>query len=227
VVRKKSDQAADLYQRRDHLMVDRGYTGKQITRIVTQYRTTFERWRAKNDEVLRYEEEHNIIARWAPTSQEYLNALIVVQEQKYLRAIDDLERLVVQRLFEMTKLGQSGFLFLFYLADMTHLIGTGYKLREKISKNLKTRVDAIQSALKRYNEAAAQLNPLRPALTWEAVMNAVSVADFDLLRDTRQDIRTLDWAKVANHEGTVMYFGVKRAKEEICRLNVEIRRLLT
>jgi hypothetical protein len=81
--------------------------------------------------------------------------------------------------------------------------------------------------LKRYNEAAAQLNPPRPALTWEAVMNAVAVADFDLLRDTRQDIRTLDWAQVANREGTVMYFGVKRAKEEICRLNVEIRRLLT
>lgn len=58
-------------------------------------------------------------------------------------------------------------------------------------------------------------------------MNAVSVADFDLLRDTRQDIRTLDWAQVANREGTVMYFGLKRAKEEICRLNVEIQRLLT
>ena len=53
-------------------------------------------------------------------------------------------------------------------------------------------------------------------------MNAVSVADFDLLRDTRQDIRTLDWAQIANHEGTIMYFGLKRAKEEICHLNVEI-----
>jgi hypothetical protein len=81
--------------------------------------------------------------------------------------------------------------------------------------------------LKRYNEAAAQLNPPREALTWEAVMNAVTVADFDLLRDTRQDIRTLEWAQPANREGMVMYFGIKRAKEEILRLNVEIRRLLT
>ena len=38
-------------------------------------------------------------------------------------------------------------------------------------------------------------------------MNAVNVADFDLLRDTQQDIRTLDWAQAANREGTVMYFG--------------------
>ena len=104
---------------------------------------------------------------------------------------------------------------------------SGYKLREKINKSLKARVGAIQSALKRYNEAAGQLNPPRPPLTWETVVNAVNVADFDLLRDTRQDIRSLDWAQVANREGMVMYFGIKRAKEEICRLNVEIRRLLT
>ena len=89
-------------------MTNRGYTGKQITKIDTQYRTTFERWKAKNDEVLRYEEEHNIAVRWAPTSPEYVSALAVVHERKYRRAIDDLERLVVQRLFEMSKLGMSG-----------------------------------------------------------------------------------------------------------------------
>ena len=58
-------------------------------------------------------------------------------------------------------------------------------------------------------------------------MNTVTVADFDLLSDTQQDVRTLEWAQVANREGMVMYFGIKRAKEEICRLNVEIRQLLT
>ena len=58
-------------------------------------------------------------------------------------------------------------------------------------------------------------------------MNAVNVADFDLLCDTRQDIQMLAWAQPANREGMVMFFGIKRAKEEICRLNVKIRRLLT
>ena len=37
----------------------------------------------------------------------------------------------------------------------------------------------------------------------------------------------LEWAQPANREGMVMYFQIKRAKEEITRLNVEIRRLLT
>lgn len=117
--------------------------------------------------------------------------------------------------------------FFFLYHDEFFSSNSGYKLREKINKSLKTRVDAIQSALKRYNEAAALLNPPRPPLSWETVVNAVNIADFDLLRETRQDIRLLDWAQVANREGMVIYFGIKRAKEEICRLNVEIRRLLT
>jgi len=93
------------YVQRDFLMTNRGYTGKQIMKIDTHYRTTFDRWKAKNDEVLRYEEERNIAVCWAPTSQEYLDALTIVHEQKYRCAIDDLERLVVQRLFKMSKLG--------------------------------------------------------------------------------------------------------------------------
>ena len=40
--------------------------------------------------------------------QEYHDGLVVVRERKYRRAIDDLERLVVQRLFEMKKLGMNG-----------------------------------------------------------------------------------------------------------------------
>jgi hypothetical protein len=104
---------------------------------------------------------------------------------------------------------------------------SGYKLRDKISKSLKTRADAIQSALKRYNEAAALMVPARPLLSWESVIAAVNLADFDLLKSMRQDIWKLEWAQPANREGMVMYFKIKRAKEEIIRLNVEIRRLLT
>ena len=89
-------------------MIQEGYTGAQITKITTQCRTTFQRWLAKNEEVLRYEEMHNIEVRWAPTMQEYEDGLVLVRERKYRRALDDLERLVVQRIFEMTKLGMSG-----------------------------------------------------------------------------------------------------------------------
>jgi hypothetical protein len=62
----------------------------------------------KSEEVLHYEEEHSIPVRWTPTMQEYQDGLVIVRERKYRRAIDDLERLVVQRLFEMKKLGTNG-----------------------------------------------------------------------------------------------------------------------
>jgi len=59
------------------------------------------------------------------------------------------------------------------------------------------------------------------------VVEMASLADFDILRDTRQDIRSLPWAQPSNREATNLYFGVKRANEEILRLNVEIRRLIS
>lgn len=65
----------------------------------------------------------------------------------------------------------------------------GYKLRDKIGKALKTRAEAIQRALDAYNSAAAQLDPPRETLTWAKLMDATTLADFDLLRDSRQDIR--------------------------------------
>ena len=58
-------------------------------------------------------------------------------------------------------------------------------------------------------------------------MDAVTVADFNLLCDTCQDIRTSERAQPANREGMVMFFGIKHAKEEISCLNIEFRRLLT
>ncbi|PPQ90573.1 hypothetical protein CVT25_007129 [Psilocybe cyanescens] len=144
--------------------------------------------------------------------QEYEEGLVILCECKYHRALDELEWLVVQHLFEMKKLGMSS---------------VGYKLWKKISKSLKTRAGAIQSALKRYNEAAVMMVPPRAVLTWESVIAAMNLADFDLLQDTRQDIQALEWVQPANCEGMVMYFQIKRAKEELIHLNVEIRHLLT
>jgi hypothetical protein len=81
--------------------------------------------------------------------------------------------------------------------------------------------------LAEYNSAAAQLTPPREQLSWAQVVEIVSLAEFDLLRDTRTDIRTLRWADPAHREATSLYIGIKRSKEEIIRLNVEIRRLIT
>jgi hypothetical protein len=59
------------------------------------------------------------------------------------------------------------------------------------------------------------------------VVEAATLADFDLLRDTWQDIWQFKWAQPAHREGMNLHFRVKRAKEEPKRLNVELQRLLT
>jgi hypothetical protein len=79
-----------------------------IKKVKTRYTTTFNRWLAVNEETLRVEEALGIETRWMPDSPEYKEALVTLRERKYRRALDKLERLVVQRLFELTKIGMSG-----------------------------------------------------------------------------------------------------------------------
>lgn len=58
-------------------------------------------------------------------------------------------------------------------------------------------------------------------------METVFLAELDILKDTRQDIRKLPWADPSRREATLLFFNQKRAREEIKRLDVEIKRLIT
>lgn len=92
---------------------------------------------------------------------------------------------------------------------------------------MQRRSDAIRNALNRYNVQAAKLNPPRPQLSWKDITEYSFLGEFDLLRQSRSDIRELNWTKPAHREATVKYFKLCRAYEEIERLNVEVRRLRT
>ena len=85
-----------------------GWTAKEIAQVKTRYRTTYNRWMAANESTLRLEEELNIESRWTINSPQYQEAIVLMTERKYRRALDSLELLVVQRLFELMKLGMSG-----------------------------------------------------------------------------------------------------------------------
>lgn len=54
------------------------------------------------------ETQLNIEERWTPDSPEYKRNREQVALWDYHEALDELERLVVMRLFELTKLGMSG-----------------------------------------------------------------------------------------------------------------------
>ena len=106
--RGESDKAKVEYNRHDYNIIHNNYTRKQIADIKTCYRTTYTRWLTQNEEVCRFEEDHQIETRWSPSSPEYNDALVIVSQRKYRRALDDLEQLFVQRLLELTKLGMNG-----------------------------------------------------------------------------------------------------------------------
>jgi hypothetical protein len=81
--------------------------------------------------------------------------------------------------------------------------------------------------LQNYNIAAQALVPARPPLSWDDVVEYAFLADFDLLSDTRSDVRLKVWAKPASRVLIDQHFKMERALEEIVRLNVEIPRLTT
>ena len=70
--------------------------------------------------VFTLEKQLGIVDRWEPGSSEFQHYQEEAQLQDYHVALDELERLVVQRLFELSKLGMSGTGTLF-LIHTTHL----------------------------------------------------------------------------------------------------------
>jgi hypothetical protein len=100
-------------------------------------------------------------------------------------------------------------------------------MRKHIAKALQARSAAIKTALDRYNTAARALSPPRQSLKWEEVVEYAFLADFDLLRDSRNDVSQRPWASPSARQATDLYFKTCRAREEITRLNVEVRRLAT
>ncbi|KAF8189469.1 hypothetical protein K438DRAFT_1763685 [Mycena galopus ATCC 62051] len=63
--------------------------------------------------------------------------------------------------------------------------------------------------------------------TWEQVVEYTFLADFDILRDTRSEVQSRPWTRPAYRLAMDTYFKIERAREEITRLNIEIRWLVT
>jgi hypothetical protein len=147
--------------------------------------------------------------------------------RKYHRALDELQRLVVLRLFELHKLNlsQTGNVFfpMFFLSHNVHV--AGYRMRTHIAKALQTRCKAIQTKVKEYNAAASALEPPAPSLDWSRVSHYGFLDEFTLLRETRQDVRTNQWTRPEVRELMRQSLRIKRAHEEVYCCNIELRRL--
>ena len=74
------------------------------------------------------EEEIGIENCWTPTCQEYNDALTMISKRKYRKALDHLEQLYVQHMFELTKLGLGGVGVYFQNSSLYHLINHSIRL---------------------------------------------------------------------------------------------------
>ncbi|KAJ7019155.1 hypothetical protein C8F04DRAFT_1276622 [Mycena alexandri] len=193
---------------------DATYTAaaSQTRRIETQRRHAIE----VRDKALAVVEDLeirlDIARRWEDDGDNWIRVAKMAKNRTYQRAIDALEGLVVARMFELSKVNMSD---------------TGYKLRKHIAKALQTRSKGVKSALDRYNTAAAAMTPPRTQLSWDQIVDYAFLADFDLLREGREDIRGELWAQPAGRVAMDQHFKLLRADEEIVRLNLEIPRLVT
>ncbi|KAJ7310639.1 hypothetical protein DFH08DRAFT_918249 [Mycena albidolilacea] len=164
------------------------------------------------DAVQELEECLGIVDRWTTESEKWQSTVGEIKKQKYQLALNLVEHLIVQRIFELTNVNQSQ---------------TGYKMRRHIAKSLQARSKAVKNAIDRYNDAALALDPPMASLTWEQVVEYTFLADFDILRDTWDKVQSRPWTRPAYRLAMDSYFKLCRAREEIQRLNIEIRRVVT
>ncbi|KAI5989491.1 hypothetical protein EDD15DRAFT_2370522 [Pisolithus albus] len=186
-------------------------SARQGTNAVNaEYASALRKYQLQLNVVANFEHQHNIIDRWTPLHREYINAREYTKHRVFIRAVEELEGLVVQRMFELSK---------------ANLAKTGYKMRKHISKAISRRSAAIRAALERYNKLAPRQRPPRPKLDYAEVIGYSVLGEFSLLKHSRYEVLEKPWALPDNREMMMKYFKLQRSQEEITRLNVEIRRL--
>ncbi|KAJ7355230.1 hypothetical protein DFH08DRAFT_912373 [Mycena albidolilacea] len=130
------------------------------------------------------EELLEIEERWITVSSKWTATVNEIKKRKYHLTLDVLELLIVERIFELTKMNQSQ---------------TGYKMCKHIAKALQARSKAVKNAIERYNDVAAALDLPMRSVSWEQVVEYAFVVDFDILRETcaetlkaREEIKRLN-----------------------------------
>ncbi|KAJ7807675.1 hypothetical protein B0H14DRAFT_3483034 [Mycena olivaceomarginata] len=157
----------------------------------------------KVESVHALEVQLNIAERWTVASPKWVSTVVEIKKREYQLVLDALELLIVESIFELTKMNQSE---------------TGYKMRKHITKALQARSKAVKHTIDNYNAATSLLDPPMPHLTWEQVVEYVFLVDFDILRDTHTEVQSRSWTCPAYRLAMDCYFKIKRLSVEIPRV---------
>ena len=162
---------------------------------------------------------------WTVESPQYKDTIKYIHQCQYHRALDKLEQLVVQPLFELSKANVLGMGKLQPITYMTYsnieYYLLDYKVRELISHTLKTRGNAIHTALNKYNNIALKMDLPATILQWRHLMEYSFISKFELLKHAHShcDITTEPWALPLNREMALKHHKINRAHEEMHRIH--------
>ncbi|KIK33659.1 hypothetical protein CY34DRAFT_110569 [Suillus luteus UH-Slu-Lm8-n1] len=121
-------RALNEYDEAHKLNLRLNYSTKESGDIHRRHANATNKRDQKLEIVTHYEHQMALDSRWGPDHPEWMKAQSRITNWLFHKAVDDVERLVVMHLLELTKLQMSGI---------------GYKLRTQISKALKSRANAI------------------------------------------------------------------------------------
>ncbi|KAJ3819046.1 hypothetical protein F5880DRAFT_1510464 [Lentinula raphanica] len=170
--------------------------------LETKHRNEQENERKLIADVQALEEKLEIVSRWLPESEEWISAKT-----------------------KMARLNVAGTGNIFFYGPALggrSYVATGYKMRRHISNAIKSRSKSIQAAMKAYNEAAAALVPPCRIIHWDEIVDYTFLSEFDLLCDTRNDVRTKQWASPTNRQIMLEFFKLIRVEEELQRLHIRL-----
>ena len=113
-------------------------------RVAAVQKNAFEHLTESRELLVGFEELNDIDERWTPDTEKWRRAAQYVEIRKYQLALDKLEGLVVQRLFELAKMGLSGTgNYIFYLSSWSALISrfrlqTSYSHQQVLEDSLQS-----------------------------------------------------------------------------------------
>ncbi|KAG9098692.1 hypothetical protein FS749_003179 [Ceratobasidium sp. UAMH 11750] len=137
--------------------------------------------------------------QWTSDCPEWKQAVADRLACELQSAVDKMEQLCIERIFELEK----------YLNGNT------------------TRSKALKSAVSKYNKLALKFDLPRRQITTREVMDMANLSDFQLLREHRHEILSEKWALPEIRQATMHALRVDRAREELVRVQIEARRLQT
>ena len=152
-------------------------------RLESARRAAMDKMMVAIDAVHDLEVKLNIKQTWTEDDPEYQDAAWYLQHRDFHHALDCVQQLVVQRLFEMSKANIAGMgnIVLSILSACSNYSQTGYKMRTSIWKALKQRSKAIRTTIDKYSKLVATMNLPAPTLDWKNVVNYTFISEFDIL----------------------------------------------